>query len=287
LLGEVASRWGFSPFSLVLRLYQGLGGWLTGGLLLRARSPAQMALAGALEGGRMLRRKSEDRQADRAAERAVAWSWDQAELRTAAIIVDGYAAEAGLPRGEARPDAIAREADEVGAAFVAAAAADLQSLLGRLAARHTGWFTRWRYELALAVMLGIIVYRLGRNFFFDSWLAADLGLADRAAPILGGDFFLQAAFWVVAWSLLLLWAFTSRLRRGLRAEIDALAARWNSAPFTAGLFRELEAACRDVEQFRHDRQRLASHLAAVRGRLAACEPLSERIGAKAGAFDRS
>ena len=44
LLGEVASRWGLSPFALVLRIYQGLGGLASGVLLFRARSPAQLAL---------------------------------------------------------------------------------------------------------------------------------------------------------------------------------------------------------------------------------------------------
>ena len=50
LLAQVASRWGLSPFSLVLRLYQGLGGLASGALLYRARTPAQLALWGAVEG---------------------------------------------------------------------------------------------------------------------------------------------------------------------------------------------------------------------------------------------
>jgi hypothetical protein len=274
LLGEIASRWGFSPFSLLLRLYQGLGGYLTGGLLLRARSPAQLALVGAIEGGRMLRRRDEQRQADQAPERAVAWSWDETELRTSAIIVDGYAAEAGLPRADVRPEAVVGEAADVGTAFIAGAAADLQSLIGRLARRHTGWFTRWRYEIALGVMLAIIVYRLGRNFFFDSWLAPQFGVAPRAEPLLGTDFFLQAAFWLLAWSVLLLWAFTSRLRRGLRSEIEHLAERWRAAPFTSGLFRGLETRCRDIHQFHQECQRLSGRVTSIEGRLSGPEPLS-------------
>ena len=47
LLGQTASRWGLSPFSLVLRIYQGVGGLLSGALLYRARTPAQVALWGA------------------------------------------------------------------------------------------------------------------------------------------------------------------------------------------------------------------------------------------------
>ncbi|HIQ23341.1 MAG TPA: hypothetical protein EYH34_19125, partial [Planctomycetes bacterium] len=52
LVGKVAARWGFSPFALLLRTYQGLGGLVSGALLMRARTPAQMVLWGALETGR-------------------------------------------------------------------------------------------------------------------------------------------------------------------------------------------------------------------------------------------
>ena len=52
LLGQVASRWGFSPFALLLRTHQGLGGLLFGALVFRARTPAQVALWGAMEGVR-------------------------------------------------------------------------------------------------------------------------------------------------------------------------------------------------------------------------------------------
>ena len=50
LLGQAASRWGFSPFALVLRIYQGLGALVAGALLFRVRTPAQVALWGALQG---------------------------------------------------------------------------------------------------------------------------------------------------------------------------------------------------------------------------------------------
>ena len=84
--------------------------------------------------------------------------------------------------------------------------------MARLAQRHTGWFTRWRYEILLAAMLGLLLYRLGKNFFYDSWLA------EHPAPVFGLDFYVSAGFWLVLWCLLLLWAFCSRLRRGLRGE---------------------------------------------------------------------
>lgn len=65
LLTASVSRWGLSPFALVLRLYQGIGGLLSGALLYRARTPAQMALWGAMEGVRTWRKHRQTEQADR------------------------------------------------------------------------------------------------------------------------------------------------------------------------------------------------------------------------------
>ena len=75
------------------------------------------------------------------------------ELRGAAVILDGYTAEAGLAREAAAMETLTAEADQAGTDFVANVSTELESLLARLAQRHTGWFTRWRYELGLGAML--------------------------------------------------------------------------------------------------------------------------------------
>ncbi|MEX2121412.1 MAG: hypothetical protein WD847_17595 [Pirellulales bacterium] len=271
LLYEIAGRWGFSPFSCLLRLYQGLGGLVSSAALLRARSAAQLALWGAWEGGRRWRGRRQESQADAATARAIALGWDEGQLRTAAIIVDGYAAEAGLPRDEAQLDVVEREAAGAASGFVSAASAELQALVSRLAGRHTGWFVRGRYELALLLLLGLLLYRFGRNFFYDSWLAYELGLADRPQPVLGTDFFIGAAFVLLLWCGLLLWAFTSRLRRGIRAEIEELAQRWNSPKLVAGIFARLEAQCRAVHLFHQELERLENHVHELQSRLETSE----------------
>ena len=69
---------------------------LAGALLYRARTPAQVALWGAFEGMRTWRRRRQDHRARQGVDRAAAGGWDAAELRKAALIVEGYAAEAGL-----------------------------------------------------------------------------------------------------------------------------------------------------------------------------------------------
>ena len=260
LLGRTASRWGLSPFALVLRLFQGLGGLFSGALLYRARTPAQLALWGAVAGARTLQNRSQQRRADRVASRAVADCFDRAELRTAAVILDGYATEAGLKRDATAWETVAAEADLAATGFVGNVSGELDSLIARLAARHTGFFTRWRYELALAVMLGWMLFRLGKNFFYDSWLGS--------GELLGLDFYVQCMFWLVLWCLLLIWALTSRLRRGLRREIDSLAEGWNNSASAAGVFTSLEDACRGVEQFRRELDGIEQHVAQLRRRLA-------------------
>ena len=246
LLGQAASRWGFSPFALLLRMYQGIGGLFAGAMLYRMRTPAQMAIWGTLQGVRTWRRQSENRRAEKTLDRAA--GWEPAELRKATIIIEGYVGEAGMDRRAAQPEAVATEAESAAVGFIAHAAADVDALIARLARRHTGWFTRWRYEFLLIAMLGILLYRLGKNFFYDSWLADKLQLQ----PVYGTNFYISAGFWLLLWCLLLLWAFSSRLRGGLQGEITQLAADWSNAASSAGLFARVEADCRRIERFRQE-----------------------------------
>ncbi len=262
LLGQTASRWGLSPFALVLRVYQGIGGLLAGALLFRARTPAQMALWGALEGMRTWRKHQQTRQAGRGLDPAAAGGFDPAALHKAAIIVDGYVAEAGLDRGATQWPMVAAEAEAAAGGFVARVSAELESLVARLAARHAGWFTRSCYEVLLAAMLGLLLYRLGKNFFYDSWLAL------HPAPVYGLEFYVSAGFWLALWCLLLLWAFCRRLRRGLRGEIDRLAAGWQDASAVTGIFARVEADCDRVEQFHHDLDAIRQEVGILRRQVA-------------------
>jgi len=283
LIGEVTSHWGFSPFSCVLRLYQGIGGLLAGAALVRVRSAAQLALWGALEGGRRWRARRQRRQGADATVRAAALGWEEADLRTAAIIIDGYVAEAGLDRRELEHARIQHEAATVASSFIGDASAQLQIVIHRQAARHSGWFTRMRYELLFAIMLVALLYRFARNFFYDSWLGPELGLTTTAQPVLGTDFFLGAALVLVAWSGLLLWSFTSRLRRGLTAEINEVATAWSNPKLTGGFFADRQRQCRDIHAWHDELGRLAARVADLQARLAGPELLGHRVGMRGNA----
>jgi len=267
LLGRAAARWGFSPFALLLRLYQSLGALLGGALLMRARSPAQLALFGAMEGARAVGRGRAQRRAEGAAERAVAGTIAGEPLRAAAIVLEGYADEAGLPRALAAADRLASDAREAGAAMVGRVGAELDALIDRLARRHTGWFTRLRYELLLLAMLGVLFYRLAKNFFWDSWLAAEFTQV-AAAEIYGVEFYLVALFWLALWCVLLLWMFTLRLRRGMRREVGGLAAGWTEAEAdderAEPMFGALDQTCAAAAHFRADVERLRGEVDRLR-----------------------
>ncbi len=266
LLAEVTRRWGFSPFSLVLRAYQGLGGIFSGWALMRARTPAQIALWGVFEGGRMWRGHQQRRRTGTTATRAAALSLDQDKLRTAAIIIDGYANEAGLPGNATDANHLNRESQQAASAFIATAAAETDRTVSLLATRHTGWFTRFRYELLLAALVGVLLYRMGKNFFWDSWLAPN------PTPVYGFDFFIAAGIWLWLWCTLLVWAFTRRLHRGLKAEVNALAERCATPASTAGVFVPMERDCRAIRHFRRQLEHLQVEVQSMKARLEQPEP---------------
>lgn len=263
LLSRVIARWGFSPWSAVLRLYQGIGRLLTGSLLLRARTPAQMALWGALEGARTWHRRRRERQADKSLHRA-AGAWDENQLREAAIVLEGYAREAGLPRGDLSPEVLAVEADRASQTFAADVADQVDQILDRLAGLRIGAATRAIYETLFCAMLGLLLFRLGKNYFWDSWWSG------QNLPVEGMSFYLSSTFWLVLWAAILVWMFTLRLRRGLASEIRQLADRWHSPEPARGLFEELESHGRDALAYydqllslRRDVQRLKERVAQV------------------------
>ncbi len=180
-----------------------------------------MALWGAFEGVRTWRRHQQNRTADRGVDRAA--GWEPAELRKADADRRGLRDRGRIWIAAAfrRTPSRGRSGDGRPRRFVARASADLESLISRLAKRHTGWLTRWRYEILLLLVLGVLLYRGGKNFFYDSWLAPN------PTPVFGLEFYASAGFWLLLWCLVLLWGFCSRLRRGLRGEIARLAAGWN------------------------------------------------------------
>ena len=214
------------------------------GLLYRVRTPAQVALWGAFQGVRTWRRHRQDRRAERGIDRAA--GWEPAELRKATLIVEGYVIEAGLDRRTVQAEAVPPKRNPPPQRL---------SPVRRPTSNRSspGWPSgtpagspAGATKSCLLRGARLLLYRGGKNFFYDSWLAPN------PTPVYGLEFYASAGLWLLLWCLVLLWAFCSRLRRGLRGEITKLAAGWNDTAAAAALFAAVETDCRRVERFRQD-----------------------------------
>src|SRR5690606_38231186 len=96
LLGSVLQNWGASPFSAMLRLYGGIGNLIASMRLSRARSSAQMALIGAVQGARWLESRREEQSAEGQMARLSSLGLGDDALRESQLVAAGYAQAARI-----------------------------------------------------------------------------------------------------------------------------------------------------------------------------------------------
>ncbi|MFV0444290.1 MAG: dynamin family protein [Planctomycetaceae bacterium] len=243
LLTAVTDSWGFSPFSSMLRLYNGLGALIASMTLYRARNTAQLALIGAIQGTQWLKGLREEKSADESLDRVSLLGLDDSLLREAELVVEGHVYAAGFPRDHLRSRSLTdlrRQASRVEGEFLVDARGRIDAIIQQLALSNSRWWIRGWYELLFLAYLLFIFYRAGRNFFYDAVL--------RDVPLLTTDFYIPAGIFFVLWSGLLVMLFTRRLRNGLGQQVDSLASELVDLRLADGLFPELEAACRQVRQ---------------------------------------
>lgn len=203
-------------------------------------------------------------------------AWTESDLRTASIIVDGYAGEARLPREATKFAAAAEQAETASREFVGRAAVDLQQAVERLSRERAGTFIRLWYETLLTVVVAALLYRFLKNFLYDSWLVAELGI-DQAKPLYGFEFFLAAGVVLLGWSGLLLWSFTSRLKRGITREIQAFQTRQQGPTSVSLLFAPTESDCREARRLIDDLATIERRAAELRRRVTNSEsPLGHK-----------
>ncbi|HUG94330.1 MAG TPA: GTPase domain-containing protein [Planctomycetaceae bacterium] len=251
LLTAVTQIWGFSPFSSVLRFYNGLGSFIASLTLFRARNTAQMALVGALQGGRWLRSRQQQQQAEDRLRQLDAFGLDDNLLREAQLVAAGYASSARLDPSLAEGsslESLRDEAARVEDQFLGEAGRKVDAIIDDLAVRNSGWFTRLRYELLFLLFVGFVLYRVGKNFFYDSFLREFIeGAAAAETAFLSVEFYIAAGVFFLLWTGGLVMLFTRRLRRGLTRRVDALAAELAQSRLARGLFPQLEQACREID----------------------------------------
>jgi hypothetical protein len=280
LLSSVTQKWGFSPFSSVLRLYNGLGGLIASTTLFRARTVAQMTLIGAVQGARWLRSKSRDRQSDERLAELGTMGIDESAVREAQFVLAGYVSSARLDPALIDADQTAdlqNQAARVEADFVNTAAHKVDAIIEDVATRNSGWFTRFRYEFLFLTFVVFILFRVGKNYFWDSFLR-QFFVDDAAKPeiLFGTEFWISSAVFFLLWSLVLVLAFTAKLRRGLTRRIYDLADELSQTRTGGGLFPRLEEACRTIDRQRARLEVLSESVAELRTGMAAAPRLGSQ-----------
>ena len=275
LADAVATAWGVSPFSFVLRFYNGLGGWIASSTLFRARNAAAVALIGATEAARRLREHRLGRDADDKLDRLGAFGEDDGMLREARFRLAGYVREAGLPDSllTLSDEQLAARAVAVESRFLEGVRTRVEALVRRLAAANSRTGVRLLYEIVLLSLPALILLRAGKNFFWDTFIGP--ALTDRpVAVIYGADYWLAAAVFATLWAGLLVGLFTRRLRRGLNREVNELARGLADRRVPGGLFPALEETVDSAKQSADRLHRLREDANAARERLAGSRRLA-------------
>ena len=249
ILTQVTTLWGSSPFSSLLRVHSGLGALITSASLYRARSGAQLALIGAMQGTRWLTARQKEKSAEGRFEELATLGIDESLVREARLLIGGHLLDSGLDAALAdpKPGEDARlETARFESGFLENAKRRIDDAIERLARRNSGIIARVWYEFLLLAFVAFVLYRAGRNFFWDT-------VVDPLVKVLPMDFYVSAGLFFLLWSVILVMSFSRRLKRGLQSEINAMADEMAEQKLTGGLFPELEAAIEDVHR---DRRRL-------------------------------
>lgn len=273
LLGEVAQIWGFSPFSSVLRLYNSLGTLLASATLVRARSSAQLAILGAMQGMQWLNSRRVEQESEDRMQQLATLGLDDHMLREAQLVLSGYVHSARFDSRILQVSDLKHlrhEAARVESQFLGDAGRSVEEIISTLARRQSGWFRRACYEVLWLAFVSYLIVRIGKNFFWDSVFLK--------TPILTMEFYIAAGVFLVIWSGLLLMMFTRGLRQGLNQKINELAAELAQSRMAAGLFPQLENACRDA----HHVCRQLEHLALTTNEIRRHIAVSPGLGAARG-----
>ena len=268
LLTAVTASWGFSPLSSVLRLYNGLGALIASFTLFRARNSAQMALLGAVQGYRWLEGRSQVETAKSSLERASALGIGDALLRESQLVIAGHVKSAELDPALAVPKNLREMRGQAGAVerdFLGDAAGRVDAIIDELALRNSGWFVRGMYELLFLSYVVFVLIRIGRNFFYDSFI--------EQQPILSTDFYIPATVFLVLWTGLLVTAFTHRLRGGLSRKIEELSHDLVNRQMDQSLFPDLQRTCDDAEAGRQRLHQLKERSTQLRRTIATSDGL--------------
>lgn len=277
LLSAITDRWGFSPFSAILRLYNGLGALIASFTFFRARTSAQMALIGAVQSARWVKSRAEEQGADTRLERLASFGISDQQLQESRVVVSGYvrSAEIELDSNADSGDltALRSTAAALEGEFLGDARRAVDRVIDDVAERQSGTLRRLFYEVSFLAYIVFLLGRIGYNFFWSSFLAPIVGSAPEPKPLLTVDFYIPALLFLIIWSVLLILMFTGGLRRGLKQRVRGFAESMAGSTLMHGLFPSLEECCRRIESDSEQLSRLLDDTQSFRRSLAGVSPI--------------
>lgn len=266
LLSEVLARWGSSPWSWVLRIYQSLGMVVVGLFGRRLPVPAPWLVWGAVGGWQWWRRRQTHRSVEQRLQALRSVGWDPSQVRQAGVELQGYAFQAGLDPELGRLENLLEDAQKSVEQWMTDLTAQWEENLRGQADRHSRWPVRLFYDCLFLTPIVLILYRLAKNYFWDSWLDPT-----PDSSLYGMDFYLGSVFWLFVWAVLLIWVFLYRLRRGFSRQMLVWIGQRKGQSAFDGLFSQWEEVCQKIERFSEDLKRLQDRVERMRRNLAGPE----------------
>jgi HPt (histidine-containing phosphotransfer) domain-containing protein len=277
LLIAITDRWGFSPFSAVLRLYNGLGAFIASFTFFRARTSAQMAIVGAVQSARWVKSRAEEQNAESQLDRLASFGISDQQLQESRMVVSGYvrSAQIDLDSNAASGDltALRKTAADLEGEFLGDARRAVDTVIDEVADRHSGVLRRMAYEVLFLAYVVFLLGRIGHNFFWTSFLAPILGFGADPEPLHTVDFYIPALLFLIIWSLVLVVMFTAGLRQGLNRHIRGFAESMARSTLMHGLFPSLEDTCHRIETDSDRLSQLLDETQAFRRSVAGVAPL--------------
>lgn len=259
LVAQVTQTWGMSPFAGLLRLYQAQASLLASWSFFRARNTAQIALWSAWQGARWLGQRQSAQSDEQRLNQIADLGLDPGALRASQLTLAGYVHAAQLTTMKNHHSQELQTTSAAGMRFLEDASRRLDEIVLRLAKRNSGWMTRFWFELGFLLLPAFLLYRIGKNFFYDSFW--------HDKPLLDVNFYIPAALFLALWSALWLWRFLVRLRRGIDGEIRQLAGELAQSSAFGELFADLELESQSARTSLRQLQLLQTSVRALRQQL--------------------
>lgn len=247
-LKQLTQTWGAGPLAGLLGLWSACGSVVRSLILLRARTPTQALLAGGLALTQLAGEKWREHQA------ATAWAAEadlgltEADLARAHSVLRGHLADAEIELATATASSVGQSSGDLSAEQLGAVAlqiyqkldTDIADVIERRVARRAGRLVHLSFEMAFCALPAYLVFHMGRNFFYEHlW---------NNAPLLGLDFFFQAAFWCLLWGVALSALLLSWLSRGLERQLNDVVVRLSPEHLFDALYADSAAACQAIRR---------------------------------------